>query len=237
VEPSAIVFLAAATASAAIHALIPDHWLPFVLMGKSRNWSLGKTLVLAAAGGLLHVFLAVGVGILTYRLGRQGAEMMARRIGETLATLSAAGLAAFGLVYGAYSWRRERKHHPPAGGTRNAGVGTPNPHHHHGHLLERWFGGDLSGWSLVVVIGVSPCALAFPILLASAASLGISGVLMVAAGFGATTMLTTLAVTLIASLSARRIDFPFLNRYGDLISGVLIGLVGAVLFAGEMAGW
>jgi hypothetical protein len=89
----------------------------------------------------------------------------------------------------------------------------------------------------VVIIGVSPCALAFPILLASAATLGIHGVLLVAAGFGVATMITTLAVTLIASLSVRRIDFPFLNRYGDLISGILIGLVGVLLFAAEVRGW
>jgi hypothetical protein len=236
-EPAAIVLLASASAAAALHALIPDHWLPFVLMGRSRNWRVGKTLALASAGGLLHVFLAVGMGLLTYRLGREGAEAVAHRIGETLEVLASVGLAAFGFVYGAYSWRRERRHHPAAGTSAPDGAAAQDPHHHHGHLLERWFGGNLSGWSLVAVIGVSPCALAFPILLASAASLGISGVLLVAAGFGTVTMVTTLTITLIASLSARRIDFPFLNRYGDLISGGLIGLVGTLLFAAEVGGW
>ena len=95
----------------------------------------------------------------------------------------------------------------------------------------------MSGWSLVLVIGVSPCALAFPILLASAAALGMSGVLLVAAGFGVSTMLTTLAITLAGSLSARKIDFPFLTRYGDLVSGLVIGLVGAFLFVREVGGW
>ena len=88
----------------------------------------------------------------------------------------------------------------------------------------------------MVVIGVSPCALAFPVLLASAASLGISGVLLVATGWGVVTMLVTLSVTLIGSLSARKIDFPFLSRYGDLIGGILIALMGLLLFAWEMAG-
>ena len=88
----------------------------------------------------------------------------------------------------------------------------------------------------MVVIGVSPCALAFPILLASAAHLGMAGVLLVAAGFGAVTMLTTLIVTLIGCLSARRLDFPFLTRYGDLLSGILIGLVGASICLSELLG-
>ncbi len=237
-EPAAIVFLATASATAALHALIPDHWLPFVLMGRSRRWSLGKTLTLASAGGLVHVFLAVGLGLLTYTLGHRGAEALARRVGETLEVLSSLGLCAFGLLYGAYSWQRERRHHPSRRGAGGTEPAPPHPHrHHHGHLLERWLVGEGSGWSLVVVIGISPCALAFPILLAGAASLGISGVLLVAVGFGLATTMTTIGVTLVASLSSRKIDLPFLTRFGDLISGVLISLVGAFLFAWEASGW
>ena len=233
-DPAALVYLTAASATAALHALIPDHWLPFVLMGRARRWSVAKTLALASASGMLHVFLAVGLGMLTYALGRGGAEALARRIGESLEVLSAGALALFGFIYGAASWQRERKHHPahPSAGTH--ATSPEEESHHHGHLLEHWFKGRLTGFSLVAVIGVSPCALAFPILLAAAASLGFSGVLMVAAGFGVVTMLTTLAITLVGVLSARRLDFPFLTRYGDLISGGLIGLVGTVVCVGEL---
>src|SRR5580765_8495204 len=108
-EPSAVVFLAAASAAAALHALIPDHWLPFVLMGRSKNWTLGKTLALASAGGLVHVCLAVGLGLLTYRLGKGSAEAAAHRIGETLEGLSSLALALFGFLYGGVSWYRERR--------------------------------------------------------------------------------------------------------------------------------
>jgi len=61
-------------------------------------------------------------------------------------------------------------------------------------------------------------------------------VLFVSAGFGLATTATTLAVTLVGFLSARRLDFPFLTRYGDLISGVLIGLVGTAVCVGEILG-
>src|SRR5213594_3028688 len=102
-DPAAIVYLTAAGATAALHALIPDHWLPFVLMGRARRWSVAKTLALASASGALHVILAVGLGLLTYALGRGGAEALARRIGESLEVLSAAALALFGFAYGAAS--------------------------------------------------------------------------------------------------------------------------------------
>jgi nickel/cobalt exporter len=232
-DSAAAVYFAAASATAGLHALIPDHWLPFVAMGRARNWGVAKTLALASASGALHVFLAIGLGLVAYSLGRPGAEAVAQRMGETLEVLSSGSLAVFGIVYGAGSWLRERRHHPssvPAATQSHA----PGSGHHHGHLLERWFRGDLSGASLVLVIGASPCALAFPILLASAASLGAGGVILVAAGFGAATMLTTVIVTLAGSLSVRLLDFPFLTRYGDLISGVLISIVGGVLFVSEI---
>ncbi|HMC82259.1 MAG TPA: hypothetical protein VKL61_03420 [Candidatus Polarisedimenticolia bacterium] len=234
-EPAAIVFLAAASATAALHALIPDHWLPFVLMGRSRNWSTRKTLTLASAGGLLHVCLAVVLGLAALWIGKGGAEAVARKMGETLEVFSSLGLAIFGMIYGTYSWVRERRHHPRARGMGSPG-GELDKAHHHGHILEGWFGRDLSGLTLVLVIGVSPCALALPILLATAATLGISGVLLVAAGFGVVTMATTLVITLVGFMSAKRIDFPFLTRYGDLISGILIALVGIFLFGYEVAG-
>jgi nickel/cobalt exporter len=232
-DSSAIVYFVAAGATAGLHALIPDHWLPFVAMGRTRNWSVSKTLALASASGALHVFLAIGLGLLAYSLGRPGAEAVAQRMGETLEVLSSGSLTVFGIVYGAGSWLRERRHHPssePGAGASHAA----EKGHHHGHLLEKWFQGELSGASLVLVIGASPCALAFPILLASAASLGVGGVVLVAVGFGAATMLTTVIVTLAGSLSVRRLDFPFLTRYGDLISGVLISIVGAVLLVSEV---
>ena len=232
-DPAALVYLTAAGGTAALHALIPDHWLPFVLMGRARRWSTAKTLALASAGGGLHVLLAVGLGLVTFRLGKGGAEAVAHRIGETLEVLSSGALALFGFVYGALSWLRERRHHPAHDAADKEGPSAVS-RHHHGHLLERWFHGDLTGLTLVLVIGVSPCALAFPILLASAASLGSGGVLMVATGFGLVTMATTLAITLVGSLSASKLEFPFLTRYGDLISGVLIGLVGLVLCLMEL---
>jgi nickel/cobalt transporter (NicO) family protein len=234
-EPAAIVFLATASATAALHALIPDHWLPFVLMGRSRNWSTRKTLALASAGGLLHVCLAFALGLAVYGIGKGGAEAVARRMGEKLEAVSSLGLAVFGVVYGTFSWLRERRHHPTAGGTMSPG-GEPDRTHHHGHLLEAWVGKDLTGLTLVVVIGVSPCAVALPILLATAATLGMRGVLLVAAGFGMVTMGTTVVITLVGFLSAKRIEFPFLTRYGDLISGILIALVGAFLFGYQVSG-
>ena len=33
----------AAVATGVLHTLIPGHWLPFVMIGRARGWSAGRT--------------------------------------------------------------------------------------------------------------------------------------------------------------------------------------------------
>ena len=43
--------LATAFAAAFIHAVLPTHWLPFVLVGRGQGWSSARTLGAAALSG------------------------------------------------------------------------------------------------------------------------------------------------------------------------------------------
>src|SRR5476649_479166 len=45
-----------------LHAAIPTHWLPFVLVSRARGWSRGKTLAVAAFAGLGHVLVTTALG-------------------------------------------------------------------------------------------------------------------------------------------------------------------------------
>ena len=102
----------------------------------------------------------------------------------------------------------------------------------HGHLLERWFHGALTAGALVLVIGISPCALLVPILFAASAA-GAGAVLAASLGFALCTIATMVGVTIVAMRGMRRIELPFFTRYGDLISGALVGAVGLLLMLHE----
>lgn len=52
-----------------VHTLIPVHWLPYALAGKARGWSLRRTLIINAAGGLGHVLITALLGALALVLG------------------------------------------------------------------------------------------------------------------------------------------------------------------------
>ncbi len=46
-----------------LHAAIPTHWLPFVLVARARNWGHAKTLAVTSLAGLGHVALTSLLGL------------------------------------------------------------------------------------------------------------------------------------------------------------------------------
>ena len=96
------LLLASTIGLALVHTLIPDHWLPFVLAGRSRGWSLRATAGASGLAALIHIALSVALGWFAYSIGREAAE----RLGESLEHASALILVLFGVVYAVWSWRK-----------------------------------------------------------------------------------------------------------------------------------
>ncbi len=55
-----------------VHALIPNHWIPFVAIGKTEKWSRKETLIVTAIAGIAHtastILIGIIIGIVGYRL-------------------------------------------------------------------------------------------------------------------------------------------------------------------------
>ena len=226
---TAFLLLLSSCSTAIIHALIPDHWLPFVLMSRVEHWSERRVAALTGLAGLLHVGVTIVAGGLTILVGSATVESLAARTGRSLEFLGGLLLVVFGVTYGIWRHRREARAHAPADKPRAA----PETHiHAHGHLLERWFHPALTAGALVIVIGMSPCALLVPILFAASAE-GTGALLASALGFALCTVGTMVGVTVFAARGMRRIDLPFFARYGDLISGALVSAIGLLMMLHE----
>jgi hypothetical protein len=228
VTSASILLFLTSCGTAITHALIPDHWLPFVVMARSQRWSDARAALLAALAGLLHVLLSILIGTTVIVAGRGSAEDLAARADRPLGFLTGAMLVLFGVGYGVWAHRREARVH---GGTQDHG-GEPGHLHAHGHLLERWFRRAVSGGALVVIIGISPCAVLAPILFAASVE-GPAALVAAAAGFAVCTIGTAVIATLIAIRGLRRINLAFFTRYGDLLSGALVAAVGFVIMVLE----
>lgn len=81
--------------TAFLHAALPTHWLPFVLVGRAQRWALDRVMAAVVAAGLAHVAVTAGVGGLIVMAGLA----LDPWIGGLLPHLSAALLLVFGGFY------------------------------------------------------------------------------------------------------------------------------------------
>lgn len=86
-------------AIAFLHTLIPVHWLPFVLVGRERRWSLAHTLGVNLVAGAGHVAMTALLGLLAVYVGAGIGGLFAETAGRIVAGL----LAAAGLFF---LWRQ-----------------------------------------------------------------------------------------------------------------------------------
>ena len=232
---TAVLLFLSSCSTAVIHALIPDHWLPFALMSRAQGWTERRLILLVGVTGLVHVAVSCFLGTGLILVGSEQARRLADRMGASLETVGGALLVGFGLAYGLWAHVREHRAHAPlrpAADAAGDGPGHAGGLHAHGHLLSHWSREGMTGWTLVAIIGISPCVLLQPILFAAAAE-GTGAVVAAACGFALCTVATMVVVTWAASRGMRHLDFAFFTRYGDLLSGLVIAALGLVVIVGE----
>ena len=71
--------LAGAVSIAALHALIPSHWLAFAVVGRRQNWTARRTLTVTALAGLGHALLTIALGLLLASAGKEAAKKNSAR--------------------------------------------------------------------------------------------------------------------------------------------------------------
>ena len=57
-----------------LHAVIPNHWLPVLAIGKKDNWTLNEVSKVTLISGLAHALSTVSIGIILGLLGLQLAK-------------------------------------------------------------------------------------------------------------------------------------------------------------------
>ena len=82
-------------ATAFLHAALPTHWLPFVLVGRGQRWTLTQVLTTVAIAGSAHIVTTAVVGGLIVAAGL----VVDQWIAGLLPGLSAGLLFLFGALY------------------------------------------------------------------------------------------------------------------------------------------
>jgi nickel/cobalt exporter len=235
---SEILVLAGTAASIGfIHTVLgPDHYLPFIVIGRARGWTLSKTLFISFLCGLGHVlssvvigFVGIALGIAVFRL--EGIESFRGSVAAWL--LIGFGLAYF--IWGLHRAIRKKPHkhlHLHAEDAQHEHLHT-HQKISHSHVHDEKAKSTMTPWILFIIFVFGPCEPLIPLLMYPAAKHNIIGVALVTLAFGATTILTMLAIIAVASFGVRIAHLGFLEKYVHAIAGAMIFVSGiSVQFLG-----
>ncbi|MEA1887578.1 MAG: sulfite exporter TauE/SafE family protein [Bacteroidota bacterium] len=193
----------------------PDHYLPFVALSKSRNWSLVKTVNIVIISGLAHVLSSVVIGFIGIGagVGLSKLELFEGFRGNVAAWL----LFSFGVAY--TSWAVFRL-------IRRKG-------HVHKHLDDKNGRRQLTMWIIFLIFLFGPCEPLIPILMYPAADHNYAAVGLVALVFAIATIGTMLISVFILLKGFSLFKLSSLEKYQHVIAGFAIMLCGAgILFLG-----
>ena len=231
-----IVILAGTAATLGfVHTIFgPDHYLPFIVLSKARQWNIAKTAMITSLCGIGHVlssiilgFIGIALGIAVFKL-----EAVEQSRGELAAWL----LLAFGFAYfiwGIHRAIRNRPHEHPhmhEDGKADSHTHTHVADHTHIHISKS---GSLTPWVLFIVFIFGPCEPLIPLVMYPAAKGNMMNVAIVALVFGLTTIFTMLGIVLASSYGLGRFNLGRLEKYSHAMAGLAILLSGgAVKFLG-----
>lgn len=68
-DPLLLSLLGAGLLAAFLHAALPTHWLPFVLVGRAQAWGLPRVLAASTAAAGAHIAVTTAAGLLLLAVG------------------------------------------------------------------------------------------------------------------------------------------------------------------------
>ena len=220
-----------------VHTLLgPDHYLPFIVIARARQWPLPKTLFISFLCGLGHVLSSVVIGFMGIALGL--AVFRIEGIESFRGSLAAWLLIGFGIAYFVWGLRKAIQNKPHKHLHLHADdVEHEHTHTHrqgaHAHIHDDKAKSTLTPWILFTIFVFGPCEPLIPLLMYPAAEHNIAGVVLVTLAFGVVTITTMLAIIAAASLGVRFIRLGFLEKYVHAIAGAMIFVSGiSVQFLG-----
>ncbi len=202
-----VSLLTTAFAAAFLHAVLPTHWLPFVLVGRGQGWSHRQTLGAAALSGLAHVAVTVVIGLLVVLVGVE----IDKRFNGALSTISAAILALLGLFL-----RLTRR------------TGARAVHDLTGAPPLRYASDGAALLSLVAVLAFYPSEAFLPLYLSGAAhgwtAFVVLSLILLVATIGGMMLFTSLALA-----GASRLKLERWERYERVVLAVVLFALAAMI--------
>jgi len=190
----------------ALHAAIPNHWIPLVLIGKAEKWSRSETLWVTTIIGSSHTASTILVGIV---VGTAGYKLA---ITHELVTKIAAPLilVIIGVIYFIMDF-----------------INSHN--HHHGNPIGVGSVSKKTKFSIIISLGVamffSPC-LEIEAYFFTAGTLGWLGICVVSVVYLVVTVLGMILLVDLGFKGAEKMKWHFLEHHEKKVMGMILIVLG-----------
>lgn len=226
------ILLITASSIGFFHTLFgPDHYLPFIVMSKSGEWSKNKTFWVTLLCGIGHVGSSVIIGLIGIAFGIAVSKLVF--IESFRGDIAAWLFTAFGLAYFIWGMKRAYKN-KPHNHFHSHGDGVIHSHTHvhkeeHTHVHEDQNKPSLTPWVLFTIFVFGPCEPLIPLLMYPAAQRSSYGIAAVALTFGIVTISTMLSVVFISIRGIDLLPMKKLERYTHALAGAAICVSGLLI--------
>ena len=194
---------------AALHAVMPTHWLSFVLVARAQRWTRGRMLRVVLFSGLGHVMTTALVGLLAAALGKTAVLALEEHMDTPRPAMI---LLAFGLYYLVLGWRR-----------------SGHRHCQHDHSQDPIRADRMAVGALFLEMTLSPCETLIPLFFAAGA-LPWTSLLIMAFLTSAVTLSLMAGLALLGLAGYSKIAFPWLERNERLVVGFLLAALGVFTY-------
>ncbi len=190
----------------ALHALAPDHWLPFVALSRAQSWSTRKTALVTFIAGIIHVSSSLIIGLAGIYLGRSISVVNHWEWvrGEWFSFL----LIGFGITYMVWAIKQSNKRKVEEARSQK---------------------GEMFYWIYFAIFVLGPCEPLIPFLFLSAGK-GIGQIVPVVLLFGTATLTVMTAVACAVSKRFETVKLPRIFALNPAIgAGAAIALTGLIV--------
>ncbi len=216
------------------HAVLPDHWVPLAVVGRTRRYPLSKVARLSGLAGVAHVLVSLALGAVIVIIGlqfRSRIEHAQNAIVGGLLIATGLGFAVLELTGHGHVHDHEHPH-------EHSHAAHEHPHptalqHPPGHADQRHESRAAGLAAIMVPFGAaaSPDLTILPVFLA-ATTAGVGVALASLVVFAAATIGTFVLLTLVATAGGYQIRGVWLERFSGVITATILILIGSLVLAG-----
>jgi hypothetical protein len=220
--------IAAAAAVGLGHAIMPDHWVPLAVVGRTRRYPLARIAWLSGLAGVTHVLVSLLLGGLIIVVGLQFRSAIQHAQDAIVGLV----LIATGIAFTVLELTNRGRTH------RHTGEHGHNHRHHHGDdrlpaLTHQRGARGLAGIIVPLGAAASPDLTILPVFLAATA-VGAGTAIGSLLAFAVVTIATIVALTVLATLGGYQLHGNWLDRWGNAITAGTLLTIGTLVLTGTI---